>query len=115
MRAQLTITLAGLCLASAPFFAGCENPPPTCAAKDKAYEVCSDDQIWTCPVGDAETAKHNLQIDADCEKSSDPVQCAFDADYKMIEMKPGEDCAASEKTCVEDPFANPKTATCEAK
>lgn len=55
----------------------------------------------------------NKKVDEDCNKETDPVQCILDAEYKMTEMELAEDCAAADQVCVEDVFADPKTAQCE--
>lgn len=96
--------------------AACSNPPPKCAPKgDGTYQICSDDKVWTCPAGDAQTVSFNQQIDAECQASADPIQCVLDAskEYKYVEMTLAEDCAAAKLVCVEDFGAMVQVASCE--
>jgi hypothetical protein len=96
-----------------PLLAACKDPPPKCAPHGEEYTVCSDDEIYGCPLGDDATVAANLAIDDACEQTDDPIQCVVDADYTMIEMVLVEDCAGGDQVCVEDHYASPIVATCD--
>lgn len=111
---KIGIVLLGTALVGiAALTTGCSDPPPQCAARGESYQVCSGDQIWTCPEGDAETVDYNLKIDEECNKQADPTECILNAEYKMIEMTPSTDCAAADEVCIEDVSAAGQSASCE--
>jgi hypothetical protein len=93
--------------------AGCKNPSPQCAPRGEPYRVCSADQVWSCPEGDADTVAANQAIDEACQTADDPVQCVLDGDYEYIDMTLAEDCPGGGQVCTEDPFADPPVATCD--
>jgi hypothetical protein len=92
---------------------GCDNPPPECAPRGEEYEICSADQVWTCPAGPQDVVDFNASVDEACQQEDDPVQCVLDAEYQMVEMTLAIDCPGDDQICVEDHFADPPVASCE--
>ena len=87
--------------------AGCASPPPTCSANEVGYDICSDNQIWECPVAsDEELAEKQALIDA-CSEADDPVACQLDLEFEMFETELKADCRAAGQVCSEDPFDGP--------
>lgn len=77
----------------------CKNPPPTCAAGDEEYPICSDDRIWLCPRGTPEQIAAKQAIEDACNAEDDPVQCLLDAEFEQVETQLVEDCTASDQVC----------------
>ena len=112
-----------LLLASLVFtFGACSNPPPTCSATETAYRVCSDNQVWECPVATPQQLAARKVIDDDCKQQADPVKCVLNAKYEQLTMKLAADCQGGGQRCV-DSSASPdagvpvgtKAASCQPK
>lgn len=103
-------------------FAACSNPPPTCSATETAYRVCSDNQVWECPVATAQQLAARKVIDDDCKQQADQVKCILNAKYEQFPMKLAADCQGGGQRCV-DSSASPdagvpvgtKVASCQPK
>lgn len=113
MASRFLSSLGFLGLVVAISLPACGDPAPTCAPKSVSFQVCTEDVIYSCPTDDSAAIAANEKIEADCQTAANPTQCLLDAQFTMVDMKMGEDCAASSKVCVEDSFANPKSASCK--
>lgn len=103
------ITFAGLSLLSA-----CGSPPPTCSATDLSYRICSDNQVWECPVATAPQLAAKKSIDDGCRTQPDPVKCLLDAKYEQLPMKLAADCRSGGQVCVTSTPAS-RDASCMAR
>ncbi len=99
--------------AAALALAACGDPPPTCAATDSAYSVCSDDQVWECQVATQAQIDAKKAIDAACQQQADPVKCMLDAKYEMFPMKLKANCKAGGQVCVATTPPAARTASCK--
>lgn len=79
----------------------CSNPPPTCSATETAYRVCSDNQVWECPVATAQQLAARKVIDDDCKQQADQVKCILNAKYEQLPMKLTADCQGGGQRCVD--------------
>lgn len=94
-RVCLSSVLSALVLSSA-----CGSPPPTCAATDVSYRICSDNQVWECPVATAPQLAAKKAIDDGCRMQMDQVKCLLDAKYEQLPMKLAADCRGGGQVCV---------------
>ena len=99
------ILLLGLLLSL--LMTSCTSPPPTCSATDTAYDICSANQIWECPVASDDALAEKQTLIDECDASSDPPSCIAGLEFEMFETELAEDCAAAGQVCSEDPFDGP--------
>lgn len=113
MATRFLSSLGLLGLVVAISLPACSDPAPTCAPNGENFQVCTEDVIYSCPTNDSAAIAANQKIEAACQTATNPVQCLLDAQFTMVDMTMGEDCAAAGKVCVEDPLATPKAASCK--
>ena len=75
--------------------AACASPPPTCAASEAAFDICSDNQVFECPVGSTEALAEKQAIEDACAESADPTGCIFDAEFEQFPTTLKADCAGA--------------------
>lgn len=97
----------------AALLAACGSPPPTCSATDEAYRICSDDQVWECPVATAQQLAAKQAITDACQQEANPNQCILRAKYEMFPMNLVAKCKEGGLVCKETLSAAMKTAACE--
>lgn len=93
----------------------CANPPPECAATAAAYRVCSDEQVWECPVATPAQLSAKQVIEDGCKQAPDQVKCLLDAKFELYPMTLVARCAEAGQVCVEGMGVGAKTASCQMK
>lgn len=108
-QAVMVAAVAALLVGSA-----CGNPPPTCAATETAFTICSDGSVWECPVATQAQLDKKKAIDDQCNHSVDPTGCMLTAKYEQYPMTVKAKCEEGGEVCVQT--APPaKSASCQAK
>ncbi len=79
----------------------CGNPPPTCAATADAYRVCSNEQVWECPVATSEQLAAKKVLDDKCAMEADRVKCILNTKYPQFPMTLKADCKGGNELCKE--------------
>jgi len=104
LHSLCTVTL-GLLLSLV--LTSCASPPPTCSATDIAYDICSANQIWECPVASDDALAEKQALIDECDASSDPASCHAGLEFEMFEAELKEDCAAAGQICSENLLEGP--------
>jgi hypothetical protein len=85
----------------------CASPPPTCGATETAFDICSDNQIWECPVASPEALAEKQELEDACADTEDPTGCLLETEFPQFETVLKADCAGAGQVCSDDPFDGP--------
>lgn len=100
----------------------CGSPAPTCSATADAYRVCSNEQVWECPVATSEQLAARKVLDDKCAMEADKTKCILNTKYPQFPMTLKADCKGGNELCKESTAGadagipvGTKSASCQPK